>query len=541
METGNSLLFPPRIIHIHGTPMLTVPKLIPSIFLCGLWAIAAHAGPGDIDPDFNVGTAAKSPIMAVAVDDQNRLIVVGSFTEFNGVTTGRILRLNENGSMDSSFSPGSGANSDIKAVKILPDKRILIGGQFTTYNGANSRGLALLNQNGTLDTSFSSGFASDGFSVGVACMELLPGNQVLVGGYFTKYANLNVGRLVRINHAGAIVATPPPVGASSHVLDIDLLPDGEILIGGFFETVDNHSSRCVARLLSSGIVDTSFSTGTNLSSVAYSVQGLSDGKVLVGGNFSNYFGMGARYLGRLTSSGANDPTYLGTNGPNLNVYGMTLDSQERLILAGQFSQFNGTPMNGIGRLMPDGTRDTSFQFSRSVGPSFFQEYPIDSQGRILVFGWSNFFLDPTKSNLLRLAGGNASVSETWLIQHFGSAQTTGDAAWDATPAGDGIANLVKYALGFQPSPRTPTRLWGDDGLLFGFWNEETSSGFRFRTDLSRTDASAIPEWSEQLTGWTASGMNIAEESREGQVVTWKATLSGNHPNVFFRIRAELHD
>ncbi len=526
--------------------MPAVSNFIPSLkqwaaLLLPFFAIApAQAAPGDIDPTLNVGMGTTGTIRAVAVDDQNRLLVAGGFTTFNGTAAGRVLRLLENGTVDPTFNVGTGANNEVKAIEILPDKRILLGGQFTTFGTTSAYGLVLLHPNGSVDTTFNSGFTSDGFSVGVTSLEAIAGGNIMVGGYFTKYGTQAVGRYVMLTATGALTGpSPRTAGADSHVFDIDLQPDGTMLICGFFGTVDGHPSACVARLLASGAVDTSFGTGTQLGTVAYSVEGLANGKVIIGGSFSSFFGLGHRYLGRLTSTGQLDPTYQGNNGPNLNVYGLKLDAQGRLIVAGQFSQFHGAPMKGIGRLLPDGSRDPAFTFDQTASASFIQEYPIDSKGRILAYGWSNFFSKADQVNLRRLAGGDWAVREAWLFQHFGTDSPTGSAAWDATPAGDGITNLQKYALGFQGDPRAATTLWGEGGLLHGFWKNESSSGFRFHTDLTRTDVAAVAEWSSALDGWSSGGLQVTEESRDGSRVHWRATLSGDHPAAFFRMNLDF--
>ena len=129
----------------------------------------------------------------------------------------------------------------------------------------------------------------------------------------------------------------------------------------------------------------------------------------------------------------------------------------------------------------------------------------------------------------------------WQFENFGSTAGIGDAAWGATPAHDGITNLEKYGLGFQGDPRTSARLWGDQALLRGFWNNLDSSGFRYQTDISRSDATAVALWSTTLSDWTAGGLQIFEESRVGTVVTWKVTLPGNHPAAFFKMQVSLID
>ncbi|MCX8000707.1 MAG: delta-60 repeat domain-containing protein, partial [Leptospiraceae bacterium] len=72
----------------------------------------------------------------------DKLIIVGSFTHYNSVVRSRIARLNPNGSLDTDFSPTSGANNTIHDVKLTHDGRLLIGGDFTTYFGTSISGIA---------------------------------------------------------------------------------------------------------------------------------------------------------------------------------------------------------------------------------------------------------------------------------------------------------------------------------------------------------------------------------------------------------------
>jgi hypothetical protein len=72
------------------------------------------------------------------------------------------------------------------------------------------------------------------------------------------------------------------------------------------------------------------------------------------------------------------------------------------------------------------------------------------------------------------AGGTPpdSPAASWRLQYFGTAENTGNAADLATPDGDGIANLIKYALGLTPGqnsshllPRPSISMDGDQRYL----------------------------------------------------------------------------
>ena len=101
----------------------------------------------------------------VAVEEQldGKLLVSGTFNFYNGVQTkARFIRLNNDGSIDLPFLNNLGkfvypngyidANSSIKAIKVMPDGKILVAGGFRyeALNGQISTALMVLNQDGTL-------------------------------------------------------------------------------------------------------------------------------------------------------------------------------------------------------------------------------------------------------------------------------------------------------------------------------------------------------------------------------------------------------
>src|SRR5258708_1948798 len=103
---------------------------------------------GLLDPSFNPASGANDPINAMARQPDGRIVIVGSFTEFDGTSRNRIARLNADGSLDSSFDPGSGADDNISAVFVRPDGQIVIAGFFTALNGISRNGIARLNSDG---------------------------------------------------------------------------------------------------------------------------------------------------------------------------------------------------------------------------------------------------------------------------------------------------------------------------------------------------------------------------------------------------------
>ena len=72
-------------------------------------------------------------MFSLALQPDGKLLIGGNFTSYNGTPRNRIARLNADGSLDASFNPGTGANSSVYALALQPDGKLLIGGDFTAY------------------------------------------------------------------------------------------------------------------------------------------------------------------------------------------------------------------------------------------------------------------------------------------------------------------------------------------------------------------------------------------------------------------------
>jgi len=124
---------------------------------------------GSVDNSFNAGTGADANIRVITPQPDGKILVGGLFTSFNGSPYQCVVRLNSDGSIDStfgavSFSTNSSSPSQTgiwAPIIVQPDGKILLGGVFATVNGISRDGLVRLNTNGTVDTSF----VASGFSV----------------------------------------------------------------------------------------------------------------------------------------------------------------------------------------------------------------------------------------------------------------------------------------------------------------------------------------------------------------------------------------
>jgi hypothetical protein len=95
---------------------------------------------GTLDTGFTVGTGVtggSANVTAIARQSDGNILIGGEFTSYNGTGRTRVARLNTDGTLDTSFDPGTGASSQVDAIAVQSNGRILIGGQFLQYNGAN--------------------------------------------------------------------------------------------------------------------------------------------------------------------------------------------------------------------------------------------------------------------------------------------------------------------------------------------------------------------------------------------------------------------
>jgi alpha-tubulin suppressor-like RCC1 family protein len=157
------------------------------------------------DTAFNTGTGFNGLIrdIEVARDDSGDVFVAGQFTDFNGNTRNRLIKLNSDGTEDAGFTTGTGFDNTVRDIEQYPDGNLYVVGNFNTYNGATSQRLIRLNVDGTHDTSFAintTGFTGELRSVTVQPDDI---SNIYVSGNFTDYGgDAGYKHLMRFNTDG---------------------------------------------------------------------------------------------------------------------------------------------------------------------------------------------------------------------------------------------------------------------------------------------------------------------------------------------------
>ncbi|RYY92986.1 MAG: hypothetical protein EOO11_20485, partial [Chitinophagaceae bacterium] len=242
--------------------------------------------PGALDLSFEAGSRVNGIVRAIAVQPDGKVLIGGEFTTVRGAARNRIARLNADGSVDTSFDPGTGPNGYVNSLAVQSDGKVLVGGTFGTINSTARTGFARLNVDGSVDTSFDPGTGANG---NVYALALQSDGKVLVGGAFTTVNGTARNYLARMNVDGSVDTTFTGSGANDEVYSLAVLSDGKVLVGGWFTTINGTTRNCIARLNANGSVDTAF-TGAGANGPVKSLALQSDGKVLIGGAFTTING-----------------------------------------------------------------------------------------------------------------------------------------------------------------------------------------------------------------------------------------------------------
>lgn len=358
---------------------------------------------GTIDTTFNTGTGFNDSVSSVALQADGKMLIVGDFTSYNGVTENRIIRLNSDGSKDVTFNTGTGFNNYVAAIAIQADGKILVVGFFTSYNGITENRIIRLNSDGSKDTTFTTGI---GFSYLVSAIKLQVDGKILVGGLFSAYKGVTSNRIIRLNSNGSKdTSFDIGTGFDSIVRVIELQTDGKILVGGDFTTYKGVTENSMIRLNSNGSKDTSFTTGTgfNFNSGLFSVSVIepqNDGKLIVAGDFNSYNGSTENSMIRLNSNGSKDATFVTATEFTGFINTIAPQVDGKILVGGAFARYNGSTENHIIRLNTDGTKDDTFnngQFDNIIRTTEEQ-----TDGKILVGGLFTSFKGSTENRIIRL-------------------------------------------------------------------------------------------------------------------------------------------
>lgn len=162
---------------------------------------------GNVIPEFNIEFTAFGGLSATAydldIDSNGYIYVVGEFTKYkNAGSYGHIIKLDKNGDVQTFNSSFTGFDKTPLVIKIDHKGKLLIGGSFNQYNSVQRDRIIRLNSNGSIDYSFDTLGTFYGFDGIVRAIEFDTLGNIYVGGDFTHYKSIACNRFVKLDYYG---------------------------------------------------------------------------------------------------------------------------------------------------------------------------------------------------------------------------------------------------------------------------------------------------------------------------------------------------
>ena len=337
----------------------------------------------DNDTPLGAGRGLNDGVLSIALESGGNIVLGGGFSYANGVLQTDVTRLDSEGAWDTKFDKNIGAGSYVECVLLQPDGKILVGGSFTYFNNVPRNHITRLNRDGSLDSGFSAGPGADGL---VRRILLQPDGKIILVGDFTTLAGVARSRIGRLNANGTLDATfDPGSGANNSIYGVALQTTGRIIISGPFSTFNGAARNRLARVNADGSLDNSFVVGAGMNARANVILPLPGDKLLLGGFFTTINGASAIRMARLNANGSLDTTFGVGAGPSAGVLAMALQPDGKIVVGGDWMTWDGTQRARIVRVNTNGVLDNTFAVGAGANASV-SALAVLPDGRVAVGG-----------------------------------------------------------------------------------------------------------------------------------------------------------
>ena len=384
-------------------------------------AISATVPDGSLDLSFNPGAGLEiqgggvAPAgLELAQQPDGKTLVSGYFQSYAGVPRSGIARVNSDGSLDTTFDPGTGIDGLVTSFALLPNGQILIAGSFSEYDGVTRGSIALVNADGSLDPTFGSG--TNGFNEGATAMVRLADGDLIIAGAFTYFGSTPIAGLARLNPDSSLDNSFDPgtaVGANGEILTMFVQPDSRIMIGGAFVSYNSIPRSAIARINPDGSLDTSFQPGQGITdpggAIVFSIAPIANGFVL-GGSFTKYDGNARKNLVQINGNGSLDSSVMpiGTS-TDSQINSLAIQPDGKLLIVGNFRFYNGASAPGVARLLPNWQLDAGFNPGQGSGASVV-DLLLQPDGKAMIVGYFHAYNAIPRKGIARIVAYTPSPS-----------------------------------------------------------------------------------------------------------------------------------
>jgi uncharacterized delta-60 repeat protein len=552
------------------------------------FGVKFHAAPqtdgdGGVDPNFNIQVQTNSfstkEVSAMLALPDDKMVVVGTFNSFNRQPTSGLIRLTADGLLDPTFNNNLlAANAVVNKLYLQPDGKILIAGYKYKLNGSSAFAPSLLrlNADGTVDSTFNFFYGSDfpvyAVAVGtdgkiwvsggnslirlnsdgtkdnsfnysgsdsVTVFTLQNNNPVIVINNYTSSQDF----VIRLSTDGSIDSSFTRIVLNSYIRVLKTAPDNKILVltdqnlrrfnengtsdNGFQTSTTIGEGRFV-HIGSDGRI--TYATRTNANPVMQIRRILTDGTPDPTFTTYNYIGSGVLafqsddeiFIGDITittngTSIINQYTHLFANGTvdtTFNPGGvgfqmanpgkieaLIVQPNQKIIMAGKFDIINDVNRSKIARLNTDNTIDNSFQVNTGATGNRFSRigeiYTLSAQpnDKIIVTGAFDYIVNGAgKVNVVRL-NSDGSIDPTFNVGvHISDYYGVSGAGKNKTATqSDGKILIATSRISSTDSTVIPTRL-NSDG------SRDTTFNFLYNSAAYAYDVAVQPDQKILVSG-----------------------------------------
>jgi uncharacterized delta-60 repeat protein len=211
------------------------------------------------------------------------------------------------------------------------------------------------------------------------------------------------------SHTGLTVGT----GFNGSSLNtVKIQSDGKILVSGYIGTYSGVSKNDIIRLCSNGSIDDTLNIGSGFDSPPATFAVQTDGKIVAAGNFTTYSGASNYGIVRLCSSGSIDNTFNTGSGFSSYVCAVAVQSNGRILTGGIYSTYSGVTSEHVTRLMPDGSLDSSFNTGNGITSNSVTVIVVQPDNKILLGGTFTDYSGATARGIVRL-NSNGGLDNTF--------------------------------------------------------------------------------------------------------------------------------
>ena len=299
----------------------------------------------------------SAPIKTLAVQSDGKIIVGGEFLFVNSEFVPRLVRINNNGTVDNTFDVTidllGQINNRIESIGVQEDGKIIIGGRNLNANFQSS--VFRINQDGSLDETFDSQLFNDVFEI-----KLLEGGNLMVSGY--NLSNIQNQNLVRLKSDGTFDDTFSTEAFSQfdRVYDLEQLEDGSWIIVG---QKGNSVNGFVFHLSENGALINTL----DIENIPKTIEIVNDNILIGGVNTSGgSFLENPTFVIQLNESlEVVDQNSIGiTARTNFGFYEDFYSTMnDEFIIGGFFDFINSTEQQGLARIKTNGVLDRDFVFN----------------------------------------------------------------------------------------------------------------------------------------------------------------------------------